>query len=302
MAAPKVGSRVSLLALPLAAWMIFFFIIPFALIVWYSFGDKPSLYVTHSNATLSLGRYAEALDPAFIQTFLRTTRIALIGTALCLLIAFPMAYWMAVKLSPRARGIAMALVLVPYWTNFLVRTIGWQITLSPEGFLSQFLQSLHLINGPLAILYTPAAVQLGVVYNYLPLMILPLYVTLERLDGRLLEASADLGGNAFSTFWRVTVPSAFPGIASGCLLVFVPLMGDYITPSVLGGASGSMVGQMVAGQFQRAQNWALGSAMAVTLMLAILAVVVVVMIIVRLARLIISRTRGLGPLETETAR
>ncbi|RWZ59590.1 ABC transporter permease [Labedella populi] len=287
---------VGLLALPIAAWLVFFFIVPFGLILWYSFGEKPSLYVTHSNDVLSLARYVEALDPAFLTTFWRTTQIAIVGTALCLLIGFPIAYWMAVKLSPRARGIVLALVLVPYWTNFLVRTIGWQITLSPEGFLSDFLNAVGVLNGPLQVLYTQQAVQLGVVYNYLPLMILPLYVALERMDHRLLEASRDLGGNWWSSFWRVTIPLALPGIMSGLLLVFVPLMGDYITPSVLGGASGSMVGQMVAGQFQRAQNWALGSAMAICLMLAILLVVILFGVLFKLIGVALARFRHLGDL------
>ncbi len=189
---------------------------------------------------------------------------------MCLLVAFPMAYWMAVELPARWRGLVVALVLVPYWTNFLVRTIGWQVSLSADGFVSRILQGAGVLSGPLDVLYTPAAVQLGVVYNYLPLMILPLYVTLERLDGALLEASSDLGASGWSTFWRVTVPLSAPGASAGALLCFVPLMGDYITPTVLGGASGSMVGQMVASQFREAQNWALGSAMAVLLMVAIL--------------------------------
>lgn len=290
-------ASVALLAVPLAVWLVFFFIVPFGLILWYSFGDKPSLYVTHSNDVLSVGRYLEAITPAFMTTFLRTLQISVVGAALCLLIGFPIAYWMAVKLSPRSRGIVLALVLIPYWTNFLVRTIGWQITLSPEGFLSNFLRGAGLLDGPLQLLYTPQAVQLGVVYNYLPLMILPLFVSLERMDHRLLEASRDLGGNWWSSFCRVTVPLALPGIGSGLLLVFVPLMGDYITPSVLGGASGSMIGQMVAGQFQRAQNWALGSAMAVLLMLAILACVVVFVLLARLIGAASTRFRHLGDVE-----
>jgi spermidine/putrescine transport system permease protein len=200
---------------------------------------------------------------------------------------------MATKLSPRRQGLVLALVLIPYWTNFLVRTIGWQITLSPEGFLSQGLQALGLRNGPLDVLYTMPAVQLGVVYNYLPLMILPLYVALERMDHRLLEASRDLGANALESFRRVTLPLALPGVAAGMLLVFVPLMGDYITPSVLGGAQGAMVGQMVAGQFNRAQNWALGSAMAILLMLAILATVVLFALLGRLAGWALHRVQRL---------
>lgn len=249
--------------------MLLFFVLPFALVVWYSFGYKPGLYVTHANDILSFDRYGQAASPAFFAIFVRTLKIAVVGTLLCLVIAFPMTYWMAVKLAPKWRGIVLALVLIPYWTNFLVRTIGWQISLSPEGFVSKVLQWAHLTDGPLRVLYTASAVQLGVVYNYLPLMILPVYVALERLDPKLLEASRDLGATAWDTLWRITVPLAMPGVTAGLLLVFVPLMGDYITPAVLGGASGSMVGQMVAAQFQSAQNWALGAAMAVLLMLAI---------------------------------
>jgi spermidine/putrescine transport system permease protein len=256
-------------ALPISVWMLLFFILPFGLVVWYSFGYKPGLYITHANDVLSFDRYGEAASPAFFAIFVRTLKIAAVGTVLCLAIAFPMAYWMAVKLAPKWRGVVLALVLIPYWTNFLVRTIGWQISLTPQGFVSRILQWANLTDGPLHVLYTSAAVQLGVVYNYLPLMILPLYVALERLDPKLLEASRDLGGTAWSSLWRITVPLSAPGVAAGLLLVFVPLMGDYITPAVLGGASGSMVGQMVAAQFQSAQNWALGAAMAVLLMLAI---------------------------------
>ncbi|OPX08625.1 ABC transporter permease [Mycobacterium sp. AT1] len=256
-------------ALPISVWILLFFILPFGLVVWYSFGYKPGLYVTHANDVLSFDRYGQAASPAFFSIFVRTLKIAVTGTVICLAVAFPMAYWMAVKLAPKWRGIVLALILIPYWTNFLVRTIGWQISLSPEGFVSKTLQWAHLTDGSLHVLYTSAAVQLGVVYNYLPLMILPLYVALERLDLKLLEASRDLGGTVWSTFWHVTIPLSMPGVTAGMLLVFVPLMGDYITPTVLGGASGSMVGQMVAAQFQSAQNWALGSAMAVLLMLAI---------------------------------
>lgn len=270
-------SWVALGALPLAGWLLVFFLVPVLAVLYYSLGYKPDVFTTHALDVLSLDRYGEAMSEAFLDIFLRTLRIAVVGTAVCLVVAFPLAYWMAVKLPPRWRGILLALVLIPYWTNFLIRTIGWQIALSPDGFLSRALQGLGL--DPLTVLYTPTAVQIGVVYNYLPLMILPLYVALERLDPRLLEASRDLGAPAWRTFLGVTLPLSRAGVAAGCLLVFVPLMGDYITPSVLGGASGSMVGQMVAGQFQAAQNWALGSAMAVLLMLAILAAVAVGMLV-----------------------
>ncbi|WP_199706601.1 ABC transporter permease [Amnibacterium setariae] len=300
--APRTAGRrlrwsIGVLAAPITVWLLFFFVAPFLVILWYSFGRKPSLYVTHANDVLSLDRYVEALNPTFLAVFGRTLQISLIGTLLCLVIAFPMAYWMAVKLPARLQGIALALVLVPYWTNFLVRTIGWQIVLSPTSFVADISRGLGL--GTPQLLYTPGAVQLGVVYNYLPLMILPLYVTLERLDHRLLEASRDLGANALETFRRVTLPIVMPGIAAGLLLVFVPLMGDYITPSVLGGAAGSMVGQQVATQFNVAQNWALGSAMAIVLMIAILAVVVVFALLFRLVKALVDRHERVAIVEAE---
>jgi len=255
------------LALPAWAWLLLFFVTPVAVVFYYSFGYKPGLFGTHATDVLSLDRYAEVLTPTFFATFQATLGIALSGTALCLLIGLPVAYWMAVKAPPSWRGILLALVLVPYWTNFLVRTIGWQVILAPEGWASQAAQAIGL--PAFDILYTRAAVLLGVVYNYLPLMIVPLYVAFDRVGAPLREASRDLGANRWRTFTRVTLPLASPGILVGVLLVYIPLMGDYITATVLGGAKGNMVGQMVAAQFQTAQNWALGSAMAVTLIVII---------------------------------
>jgi spermidine/putrescine transport system permease protein len=253
------------LALPAWVFLLGFFVAPVALVVWYSFGYKPGLFGTHANDVLSLDRYGEALGGSFLRTFWNTLRIGVVGTLICLVVALPFAYWLAVKVPARWRGLLLALVLVPFWTNFLVRTLGWQIALSPEGPFSTALQAIG--GGPLNVLYTRGAVQLGVVYNYLPLMLLPVYVALERTSQALREASRDLGAGRWRTFTAVTLPLAFPGIASGCLLVFVPLMGDYVTATVLGGAKGNMVGQLVASQFQTAQNWALGSAMAVVLVL-----------------------------------
>lgn len=276
---------------PTWAFVLFFFVVPLALILWYSFGFKPNLFSAHDNSVLSLDRYAEALDATFFATFLNTLKIGLTGTAICLVIAIPFAYWLAIKLPAKWRPIGLALVLVPFWTNFLVRTLGWQIVLSPKGFLSDFLQSIGILHSPLDVLYTQGAVQLGVVYNYLPLMILPLYVAIDRAGGPLREASADLGAGRWRTLFQITLPLATPGIASGCLLVFIPLMGDYITASVLGGAQGNMVGQLVASQFNVAQNWALGSAMAVLLMLFIAAAVVVVGAVALVIRFFIRRSR-----------
>ncbi len=258
------------LAFPAWGWLLVFFVAPVALVVWYSFGYKPGLFGTHANDILSFDRYVEALSPTFATTFANTLWVGLAGTTLCLLIGMPVAYWMAVKVRPSLRGLLIAAVMIPFWTNFLVRTIGWQIILSPQGWLSNTLNQLGVLDAPMAILYTRTAVLIGVVYNYLPLMILPLFVAFDRVGGPLREASKDLGANSAVTFARVTIPLALPGIIAGVLLVYIPLMGDYITATVLGGAKGNMAGQLVAAQFQTAQNWALGSAMAMVLIGTIL--------------------------------
>jgi len=268
--------------------MTFFFVIPVALVIWYSFGYKPDIFTTYSMDHLSFDRYHEAVSSTFISTFWATLRIAGLGTAICLVIGVPFAYWLAVKVSPRRRNLLLALVMVPFWTNFLVRTLGWQVILSQQGFVSQLWQSLGL-GGPFDILYTRSAVQIGVVYNYLPLMILPLFVSIDRAGQSLREASRDLGAGRWRTLFQVTLPLAAPGIASGCLLVFVPLMGDYITASVLGGAHGTMVAMLVASQFQDAANWALGAAMAVVLMIFILVSVLIAAAIVFTVKWIIGR-------------
>jgi spermidine/putrescine transport system permease protein len=262
------------LAIPAWAWLVIFFVLPVAVVFWYSFGYKPGMFGSHANDILSFDRYLEALTPTFFDTFLNTLWIGIAGTAICFLIGAPVAYWMAVKAPSNLKGILIALVLVPFWTNFLVRTIGWQVILSPQGLPSQIMQAMGL--GPLEILYTRPAVLLGVVYNYLPLMILPLFVAFDRVGPALREASKDLGADRWGTFLRVTFPLARPGVIVGVLLVYIPLMGDYITATVLGGAKGNMVGQLVASQFQTAQNWALGSAMAIMLILIILLSVAVI--------------------------
>ena len=258
------------LALPAWFWFVFFFALPVMWIAYYSFGNKPDLYHAISTNILNTHQYALAASSTFLRTFIGTLRISITGTAICLLIALPFAYWLAVITPPRRRGLFLALVLVPFWTNFLVRTIGWRILLSPHGPVGFLLNLLGWHSGSLQILDTRAAVQLGVVYNYLPLMILPIYVALERMDKALREASKDLGANRIRTFNQVTLPLAMPGVVAGCLLVFIPLTGDFITATVLGGAKGNMAGQMVYDQFMIAQNWALGSAMAVELLVIIL--------------------------------
>jgi spermidine/putrescine transport system permease protein len=285
--------RAPLFTLAIPAWLFFvlFFAIPVLLIVWYSFGYKPDIFRTIATDQPSFDRYVESFSATFRHVFTGTLQISITGTILCLLIGFPFAYWLAVKVPPRWRGLLLGLTIVPFWTNFLVRTLGWSILLQPNGPLSGILQDLRLIGAPLDVLDTREAVQLGVVYNYLPLMIFPLFVALDRLDPALREASKDLGANRWDTFRQVTLPLAMPGVVAGLLLVFIPLTGDYITALVLGGAKGNMVGALVASQFHTAQNWALGSAMAVILILMILGSVAVFAVAGLTARALIRRAR-----------
>jgi spermidine/putrescine transport system permease protein len=263
------------MALPAWIWFIFFFAIPVLWIVYYSFGYKPSIFKTIATDHLSLDRYGEALSPEFLHVFSQTLQISLIGTVLTLLIGFPFAYWLATRVPSRWRGVLLGLVIVPFFVNFLVRTVGWLILLSPGGPLSTLLQNWGIRDEPLHLLQTRGAVQLGVVYNYLALMIFPLFVALDRLDPAMREASKDLGASRWRTFRQVTLPLATPGIVAGLLLVFIPLTGDYITATVLGGAKGNMAGALVASQFTTAQNWALGAAQAVILIIMILGTVTV---------------------------
>ncbi|WP_328529710.1 ABC transporter permease [Nocardioides sp. NBC_00368] len=262
------------LAVPAWLWLTVFFVVPFLQIAWFSLGEKPGMFGTHSNAVMSLERYAEAFSPTFFTIFRATLWMSVLGTIACLLIALPAAYYMALKVPAHRRGLLVALVMVPYWTSFLIRTIGWKVILSSEGALAGFLTDVGLVGDPHDLLNTRGAVLLGLIYNYLPLMILPLYVAFDRVDSALGEASKDLGAGRVRTFFQVTLPLARPGIIAGVILVFIPMMGDYVTPAVLGGAKGTMVGSLIASQFLTAQNWALGSAMAVVLILLTMLVVV----------------------------
>lgn len=269
-----------LLAIPAWVWFLIFFVAPVALVLYYSFGRQIDFLTQIPDVSKpNLDRYFDAFKPAYFPTFERTLKISLIGTFLCLVVSVPFAYWLAVKVPPKWRGLLLGLVLVPFWTNFLVRTIGWQIILSPEGFVSNFLQDIGIIHSPLGLLCTQRGLQIGVVYNYLPLMILPLFVAFDRIDPALREAAKDLGASRWRTFTQVTVPIAMPGVIAGTLLVFIPLMGDYITAILLGCAKGSMAGQLVASQFDSTLDYSLGSAMAVLLILFILATVAVFAII-----------------------
>ena len=282
------------LAVPGAAWYLVFFVVPLAIILVYSLGYKPPVMTARSSIGLdrpSLDNYRALASPLVVDLFVMTLRTAALGTLLCLLLALPVAYVLATRVPRRWRALALGLVIVPFWTSFLLRTFAWRILLAGNGPVSTLLQEWGLLSDPLNVLGTTAAVQLGVVYNYLPLMIFPVFVAFDRLDPALREASQDLGANRLSTFLQVTLPLACPGMTAGALLVFIPLAGEYVTPSILGGVRGAMAGNLIASQFLEAQHWALGSAQAVALSLAILLVVAMSAALVGAARRVLGAAR-----------
>jgi spermidine/putrescine transport system permease protein len=226
-------------------------------------------------SSLSFDNYGNVFSETFFKVFRGTLEIAVTATALCLLIGFPVSYFLAFKVSERWRAILLALVIVPSFASFLMRTVAWRIPLSPNGEFSRWLQDIGLIDGPLNILGTRTAVFLAIVYNYIGFMVLPMFVALDRIDSSLREASKDLGATRWSTFASVTVPLAGPGVVAGVLLTFIPMCGDYITATVLGGADGFMVGSLIDSQFRGSQNWPQGAAMAVLMIAMVLLSLVV---------------------------
>ncbi|MBK5333924.1 MAG: ABC transporter permease subunit, partial [Ilumatobacteraceae bacterium] len=274
-----------LLAIPSMAWYTAFFVLPIAFIVLFSFGTKDiTKRVPVDLGNLSLDNYHAVLfESTNRDVFFTSMQIALIATLLCLVIGLPVAYFIAFKVREKWRGIVLAAVIVPSFTSFLVRTVAWRIPLAANGNLSRWLQDWGVIDGPISILETRGAVQLAIVYNYLGFMILPLFVAFDRIESGMREASKDLGAGRFSTFVGVTLPLAGPGIVAGSLLTFIPMCGDYVTAVILGGAKGYMIGKTIAAQFGDAQNWPLGSAMAVLMILGVLVVLAVGALIVWLA-------------------
>jgi spermidine/putrescine transport system permease protein len=221
----------------------------------------------------TLENYARFFDPLYGAILLRSLAMAAGATAVCLLLGFPLALF--ISRAQKWRGLYLFLVILPFWTSFLVRTYAWMFLLRDTGLLNTMLQNLHIIREPLPLLYNNGAVLLGLVYGYLPFMILPLYSTLERLDPSLLEAAADLGAKPFTALLRVVIPLSAPGIRAGSILVFIPCVGAFLTPDLLGGGKTVMIGNLVQNQFTTARDWPFGSAIS----LAVTAIVVLLMIV-----------------------
>ncbi|MGB8703148.1 MAG: ABC transporter permease, partial [Thermosynechococcaceae cyanobacterium] len=231
---------------PATCWLIFFFAVPLLIVLVYSF-LQPSSYANIAwNFTLQ--NYQQIFNALYLGIFGRSLWLALLTTLVCVAIGYPLAYFI-VRQSPPWRSFLLLLVIIPFWTNFLVRTYAWMILLRQQGVINSLLISLHLIDKPLDLLFTPFAVGIGLIYGYLPFMVLPIYSSLERFDFSLLQAAQDLGANGVQAFFRVVLPLTLKGIVAGSLLVFIPSVGAFVTPDILGGAKTIMVGNLIQNQF-----------------------------------------------------
>jgi spermidine/putrescine transport system permease protein len=248
----------------LPAWLTLalLFAAPFAIVLAYSLLTRG----VYGGIALpwSVESYRRLFDPLYLAILWRSFVMALAATALCLLLAFPAALF--ISRAARHKNLYLQLVMLPFWTSFLVRTYAWIFLLRDTGLFNTALQALGITHAPLPLLYNDGAVLLGLVYGYLPFMVLPIYATLERLDPALVEAAADLGARPMTTVWRIVVPLSRPGIAAGSVLVFIPCLGAYLTPDLLGGGRTVMVGNLVQNQFTGARDWPFGAAVSIALM------------------------------------
>jgi spermidine/putrescine transport system permease protein len=246
--------------------MLSLFLVPLLIILTYSFLTRGS----YGGFSLpwSAESYQRLVDPIYLAILWRSFWIAGLSTGLCLLLGFPLALF--ISRSGRRKDLYLSLVILPFWTSFLVRTYAWMFLLRDTGLINTLLEKIGLIHGPLPLLYNDGAVIVGLVYGYLPFMVLPLYATLERLDRNLLEASADLGGRPFATLTHVILPLSAPGIRAGAILVFIPCLGAYLTPDLLGGGKSVMIGNLIQNQFTTARDWPFGSAVSLALMAVVM--------------------------------
>ena len=258
----------ALLASPAWLWMTLFFLLPLGIVLAYSFLSKGDYGGVA--APLTFGNYRRFFDAIYLRILVRTFVMAGVTTALCLALGYPLAYYIAFH-GGRWKSALLFLVVLPFWTSFLVRTYAWIFLLRDTGLINTVLIRLGWIRVPLPLLYNDGAVLVGLVYGFLPLMVLPLYASIERLDKTLLEAAADLGAPPAARLARVTVPLTLPGIYAGCVLVFVSALGAYITPDLLGGGKSILIGNLVQNQFTTARDWPFGSAVSLLLMAVVVA-------------------------------
>ena len=253
--------------LPALAWLGLFFVIPLLLVIAMSFASRGPYGGVRWIFTLE--NYVELSNPLYLWIVARSVILGLATTGICVLAGFPLAAFIA-RSPARQQTAWIALVLLPFWTNFLVRTYAWIFILRGNGLIDTVLHRLGLTEQPLGLLYTTGAVLLGLVYGYLPFMVLPIYAVLSRVDPALIEAARDLYASSWSVFWRVVWPLTWPGVVAGSVLVFIPAFGAYVTPDLLGGARSMMIGNLVQHEYLVVRDWPLASALSATLMLLVI--------------------------------
>lgn len=257
-------------------WLLLFFLLPFAIVVKISLAEALIAVPPYSallsriggqlQLTATLENYAFLLtDQLYVLAYLNSVKIAAVSTLLCLLIGFPMA-WAIARSEPGTRNLLLLLIVIPSWTSFLIRVYAWMGILSNTGYLNNFLLWLGIIDTPLQLLRTDFAVYVGIVYTYLPFMVLPLYTNLVKFDWRLVEAASNLGATPWRCFWQVVVPLSRGGIIAGCMLVFIPATGEFVIPELLGGADTLMIGKVLWQEFFNNRDWPIASAVAIVLL------------------------------------
>ena len=259
-------------------WLLLFFLTPFLIVLKISFADPlvaqpPFTPLFQKSVETGLSIYTTFdnylylfQDSLYLVTYINSVKLAFISTCFCLLIGYPIAYGVARSPQP-TRNILLLMVVVPFWISFLLRVYAWMGILKTKGLLNGFLLWTGIIDQPLELLYTDTAVYIGMIYSYLPFMILPLYANLEKLDIRLLEAAADLGARPWKVFKDITFPLSIPGVIAGCLLVFIPAIGEYVIPALLGGADTLMIGRLLFDEFFMNRDWPVASAVAIVLLM-----------------------------------
>ncbi len=258
------------------AWLLLFFLLPFVFVFKISLAEAviaqppytPLISETPDGLSLqvTLGNYRFLVaDALYVLSYLTSLRIALVSTVLCLLLGYPIAYLIA-RARGRAQVVLLMLVILPFWTSFLIRVYAWKVLLQGGGLVNQALLALGLIDAPLSILYSEAAVYVGIVYSYLPFMILPLYAALARLDYSTVEAALDLGCRPWQAFYKVTLPLSLPGILAGSMLVFIPAVGEFVIPELLGGPDSIMIGRVLWNEFFANRDWPIASAVAIVML------------------------------------
>jgi len=255
------------LGLPGFAYLVIFFAIPLVMVFVYSFATRSSTGKTLLQ-DWNLNSYRRLAESIVVQIAWRSLWLAVLATVICLILAYPFAYFIATR-RPAIRNALLVLVMIPFWSNFLVRTYAWRVLLGSDGPVSQLTSLLGL--GETRILFTPLAILIGLVYGFLPFMVLPLYAAIERIDWSLVEAARDLYASGWQAFRRVTLPLSRPGVVAGSILVFIPSLGAYVTPEILGGAKTTLLGSYIVQQFLAARNWPFGSALSFAVMAVMLA-------------------------------